>query len=165
MSRIKIRQANITDITIIESILLNTVNWLNEINRPMWSVESVKWKSLSESYDINDFYIAFFDDKPYGCMVIVNTDPFFFPDVPKGESLFLHKLAVVKDARKLGVSQALIEHFKEKGREVGATSVQLETHALRPKLRAFYENNGFKFVEIKTWSSDKKSAYYIYKLA
>lgn len=61
MSNIEIKQATTADIPIIENILLDTVNWLNEMNQPLWRAEHVKWDALSKSYQISDFYIAFAD--------------------------------------------------------------------------------------------------------
>jgi hypothetical protein len=46
MSNIEIKQATTADIPVIENILLDTVNWLNEMNQPLWRA---------------DFYIAFAD--------------------------------------------------------------------------------------------------------
>ena len=43
---------------------------------------------------------------PTGCMALIDYDPFFWTDVNKGESLFIHKLAVIKSARKSGVAHA-----------------------------------------------------------
>jgi len=162
MGEILIKQAEIKDISVIESILLNTVGWLKEINQPLWGLDEVKWDSLSKKYLINDFYIAYLEGIPAGCMALVDYDPFFWPDIRQGESLILHKLAVTKAARKTGVSDALIGFFKEQGRKCGVDTIHLDTHALRPKLRAFYEGHGFQLVAIKTFKEDRHTAFYVY---
>lgn len=99
-----------------------------------------------------------------GCMALVDYDPFFWPDVKKGESLFIHKLAVTKTARKSGVADALMDFFKKQGAERGVKTLRLDTHALRPKLRAFYELHGFAFVKVKVFKGDRHTAFYIYTL-
>jgi hypothetical protein len=81
MNSITIKQANETDIPILESILHNTVNWLNEMGQPLWGSKEVRWEMLSSKYRIGEFYIAFLDGNPSGCMAIVDYDPFFWPDV------------------------------------------------------------------------------------
>lgn len=116
MSEIRIKQAKTEDIPIIENILLDTVNWLNEMKQPLWGAGEVSWDALSKSYHIGDFFIAYSDGKPSGCMALVDYDPFFWPDVKKGESLFIHKLAVTKTARKSGVADALINFLRSKER-------------------------------------------------
>ena len=82
----------------------------------------------------------------------------------RGESLFIHKLAVTKAARKSGVADALMATFKEQGAERGAKTLRLDTHALRPRLRAFYERHGFVFVEVKIFKGDRHTAFYIYTM-
>ena len=164
MKNITIKQAQEPDIPVLESILLDTVNWLNEINQPMWGNEDVKWEKLSRQFKISDFYIAYLDNKPSGCMALVDWDPFLWPDVKKGGSLFIHKLAVVKSARKTGVADALMDFFKEQGAARGIKTLRLDTHALRPRLRLFYERHGFIFAEKKIISGKFHTAFYIYNL-
>ena len=52
MSSITIKQAQKNDIPVLESILLDTVNWLNEMEQPMWEANEVKWDALSKNYII-----------------------------------------------------------------------------------------------------------------
>ena len=139
MTNITIKQAQNSDIPVLESMLLNTVNWLNEMAQPLWSESEVTWVALSKNYRISDFYIAYANGTPSGCMALVDYDPFFWTDVQKGESLFIHKLAVTKEARKTGVADALMNFFKHQGTVRGVKALRLDTHALRPKLRTFYE--------------------------
>jgi GNAT superfamily N-acetyltransferase len=164
MSIIKIKQAQKNDIPVLEGILLDTVNWLNEMGKPLWGANDVKWDTLSKRHQISEFFIAYTDGVPSGCMALVDYDPFFWPDVARGESLILHKLAVTKAARKTGVSDMLIDFFKEQGKLFGAKIIRLDTHAWRPKTRAFYERHGFVCVGEKVHESDphKNTALYIY---
>jgi SAM-dependent methyltransferase/GNAT superfamily N-acetyltransferase len=165
MTDITIKQAQENDISVLESILLDTVNWLNEMDQPLWGTDEIKWNALSKNYKIGDFYIAYADGLPSGCIALVDYDPFFWPDVQKGESLFIHKLAVTKAARKSGVSDALMDFFKEQGVVRRVKTLRLDTHALRPKLRNFYERHGFIFVEVKVFKGDRHTAFYIYTLS
>ena len=162
MSKITIKRAMQSDIPVLESILLDTVNWLNETGQPLWGVDEIKWDALSRDNKIGDFYIAYTDGVPSGCMALVDYAPFFWPDIRQGESLFIHKLAVRKTARKSGAADALIEFFKEQGVECGVKTLRLDTHALRPKLRTFYERHGFVFVEVKVLKGERHTAFYIY---
>ena len=162
MSDIIIKQMQDNDIPLLESILLDTVNWLNEMGQPLWGANEVTWNELSKNYQISDFYVAYANGKPSGCMAVVDYDPFFWPDVKKGESLFVHKLAVTKAARKTGIADALIDFFKKQGAERGVKTLRLDTHALRPKLRAFYERHGFVFNMVKVIKGDRHTAFYTY---
>ena len=90
MKKIEIKRAKPMDIPVIESILLDTVNWLNDINQQLWREEDVKWDALAKSYQIEDFYIVFLNSEPAGCMVLLDYDPFFWPNVVKGEARLIH---------------------------------------------------------------------------
>ena len=162
MSNITIKQTQESDIPVIESILLDTVTWLNEMNQPLWNMDEIKWDSLSKQYKIDDFYIAYLNGIPSGCMVIIDYDPFFWKNVEKGEALFIHKLAVTKSARKSGVADALIDFFKEEGINRNVKTIRLDTHSLRSRLRAFYERHGFVCVETKVIRDKWYTAFYIY---
>ena len=49
MSNITIKQAQDSDISILENILLDTVNWLNEIEQPLWNAKDVTLVTLDEN--------------------------------------------------------------------------------------------------------------------
>ena len=149
MNIITIKQAAEADIPALESILLDTVKWLDELGQSLWYAEDMVWKKLSESYQINDFYIAFYDGVPVGCMSLTDYDPFFWPDVKKTEALFIHKLAVTKSSRKSGVADALIDFAKAECAARNIPTLRLDCDATRPKQRAVYERNGFVCVEEK----------------
>ena len=158
-----IKRATECDIPTIESILLDTVNWLTEMGEPLWDANEVTWDALSRSHNIGDFYIAYVDDVPSGCMALMDYDPFFWPDIKRGESLFAHKLAVTKATRKSGVADMLMDFFKKQGEKLGVKTIRLDTDALRPKLRAFYERHGFVFVETKAMGKFHV-AFYAYEI-
>jgi GNAT superfamily N-acetyltransferase len=164
MGEINVRQAEEAEIPVVEGILSDAAGWLNEMGQPLWGADEVKWDSLSKSYEIGDFYIAYADGIPAGCMAIVDHDPFFWPDVERGESLFIHKLAVTKAARKSDAAGMLIRFFKERGAARGVKTLRLDTHALRPRLRAFYERHGFVLAHEKIFMGGRRSAFYVYTL-
>jgi GNAT superfamily N-acetyltransferase len=174
MSDITIKQAQENDIPTIEGILRDTVNWLNEMGQPLWSADEVTWDKLSGNpqtgahyisgnYKASDFYIAYLGGAPAGCMALIDYDPSFWPDVKKGESLFIHKLAVTKAARRSGVSDALMDFFKERGKDRGVKALRLDTDASRKKTRAFYERHGFVLVNTRMLGPFDV-AFYVYDL-
>jgi len=163
MYGIRIKQAQNNDISVLESILLDTVNWLSEMDQPLWGADEITWNALSKKIQTDDFYIAYLNGIPSGCMALVDYDPFFWPGVKKGESLFIHKLAVTRSARKSGVSDALMGFFKEQGAKRGIKALRLDTDALRLKTRALYERNGFVFIETRIMGKFHV-AFYVYTL-
>jgi len=164
MNDIVIKKANESDVPVIEAILLDAVNWLNEMDQPLWDADEVMWDTLSKSYRTDEFFIAYINGEPAGCHVIVDYDPFLWPDIKKGESLFMHKLAVTGRARKTGVAGAMMDNFKKQGVLRGIKTLRLDTHALRPRLRAFYERHGFVCVDIKFLWDEFHVAFYEYTI-
>ena len=143
MSNITIKQVTEADIPVLESILLDTVKWLDEIGQSLWYAEDMVWNKLSESYRLDSFYIAYSDGVPTGCMSLTDHNPFFWPDVQEGEALFIHKLAVINAARKLGIADALIDFAKDECAARKIPTLRLDCDAMRPKQRKVYERNGF----------------------
>jgi GNAT superfamily N-acetyltransferase len=158
---ILIRRATRRDIPIVEEILLDAVNWLIEVDQPLWDAEEVRWMNLSRQHDVSDFYLTVIDGEPCGCAAITDYDPFVWPDLEKGESLFIHKLAVRKTARKSGAADALINHAKSLCRRRGICAVRLDCHQFRPRLREFYERRGFVCVCEKLFLERYDMAYYV----
>ena len=156
-----VRQATEKDIPIIESILLDAVQWMDENEMHQWESENVKWSQLSKYYEISDFYIAYNESVPAACMSLIDYDPVFWPDVPKGESLYLHKVAVVRKYAGKGFSKELIDFAKTKAENLGIYSLRLDCHKNRDKVRAAYEKQGFVCVEEKTLFGRYETAFYI----
>ncbi|NLW03115.1 MAG: GNAT family N-acetyltransferase [Clostridiaceae bacterium] len=156
-----IKQASGNETHIIEEILLDAVNWMDSSGLHMWKAGQVKWPGLSRFYKAEDFYIAYHDGVPAACMAMVDHDPVFWPDIPKGESLYLHKLAVKRAFAGKGFSKQLIDFAKETARKRGIKTVRLDCHRNRPRLRAVYEREGFVCVSEKTLFGKYETAFYV----
>jgi len=144
---IEIHHASTEMIPIIESILLEAVAWMDGIGQPLWGEDEVRWPRLNRNFEASDFYVAHVAGVHAGCMALVDSDEVVWPGIASGESLFIHKLAVTRRAAGTGVSEALIERAKEICRECGIPALRLDCAQGRPKLYAFYERCGFRFVD------------------
>jgi GNAT superfamily N-acetyltransferase len=145
-----VKQASEKDIPIIEGILLDAARWMDDNGIHMWDEQNVLWDNLSKHNSIDNFYIACDSDTPASCMSLTDYDPVFWPDIPKGESLYIHKLAVLRKYAGQGYTTELIDYAKEKARQSGIKAIRLDCHKGRPKLRAVYERHGFVCVDEKT---------------
>ena len=162
---IEIKRASEKDIPAIEDILADVVAWLDGVGEPLWKAAQVTWEGLSRDYDgfvAQDFHIAYLDGKPAGCMALVDSVG-FWREIPKGESLFICKLAVKRFAAGKGVADALIAYAKEMCADMGISTLRLGCSQERHKLRAVYERNGFVCVKETTIhhaGTDYSTAYY-----
>lgn len=155
-----IRQATDEDISTIEGILLGAAKWMDESGLHQWETDQVKWDVISKYFVASDFYIAYDNGSAAACMAIIDYDPNFW-DIPKGESLYIHKVAVVRDYAGKGYSKKLIEFAKEKARSLGIKTIRLDCHRNRYKVRAIYEREGFVCVGEKTLFGRYETAFYV----
>ncbi len=152
-----IKKATENDIFIIEDILLNAVKWMDSTGLHQWEESNVRWTNLSKHFEISDFYIAYDSNIPVACMALIDHDPFFWPNIPQGESLYLHKIAVKRTHAGKGFSKELIDFAKEKAKLLGINILRLDCHLKRFKVRAVYEDE-------KTLFGKYETAFYICNL-
>ena len=156
-----VRQAAEKDIPIIEGILLDAIQWMDENELHQWEVENVKWSNLSKNYAISDFFIAYDGDIPAACMALIDYDPVFWEDIPRGASLYLHKVAVIRKYAGKGFSKELIDFAKTQAKDCGIKALRLDCHKNRYKVRAVYEKQGFLCAEKKTLFGRYETAFYV----
>jgi len=160
---ITVKQAAAADIPIIEDILLDALNWLDRTGKQMWIKSQITWGYLSTRFSIHDFSIAFMNDIPVGCMALVDADPVYWRNIQKGESLFIHQLAVKRVGAGQGVSTALIDYAKTQATLRGMGAVRLDCNQSRKKLRELYEREGFVCVEEKLFFEQYYAAMYVWR--
>jgi len=160
---IQIRQAMESDVSAIEEIMLDVVDFFASIGQPQWKRETVSWQALSQYLEITSFYMAYVNDMAVGCMALGDNAHSFWPEIAKGRSLFINKLAVKRCAAKQGVSQALINFAKEQAVVRGMNEVRLDVNQFKDKVRAFYEKEGFVCVDEKCMNGKYPAAFYVWK--
>ena len=158
---IDIITASENEIPVVENILLDTVRWLESIGQPLWNEQQVKWAQLSKEFAISDFRIALLDGAPAACLAVVDYDHAVWPEVDKGESFFIRKLAVKRFAAGKGLPEALFAHVKTMCSNRRINAIRLTCAKNRLKLRAVYERNGFTCVGEKIIFEKYPSAFYL----
>lgn len=160
-----VKQADEYDIPIIEEILLDAVNWMAKSGlQNQWNESNVKWSNLSKFYKINNFYIAYENGYPAACMALTDYDPTYWPSIPKGESLYLHKVAVKRGFAGKGYSKELIDFSKKLALNHSINAIRLNCNQHRSKLRTVYEKEGFSCVEEKTFFEKYDTALYVFNI-
>lgn len=161
---IEIITASEKDIPVIVDILGDAAHWLISVGKPLWSEEHINWAGLSKSFIASDFQIALLDGEPAACMAVVDYDPFFWPDIPKGQSLFVHRLAVKRFAASKGLSSAMLDHAKTMCTNRNISELRLDCIATIEKLRALYDRNGFICVGEKQLFGKFPTAFYLFEI-
>jgi GNAT superfamily N-acetyltransferase len=94
-------------------------------------------------------------------MALTDYDPTYWPNIPKGESLYLHKLAVKRIFAGKGFSKELIDYAKNLALSYSIKAIRLNCNQLRNKLRSVYENECFICVEEKQFLEKHDTALYV----
>ena len=160
----EIKQLRAGETAIVETILTEAVKWLDDEGIHQWEYEDVTWDAISELFSADDFFITYADGKPAACMALIDYDPVFWEDVEKGESLYIHKLAVRREFAGMGIAKLCIDFAKSRARSVGASSVRLDCYKNRTKVRALYEREGFKFVREQVLFGHYDASFYVCEL-
>ena len=160
-----IKQAIEHDFLVIEEILLDAVIWMKKNKlQNQWYENSIKWDSLSKDYKIDDFYIDYQNGVPAGCMAITDLDAKYWPEIPQGKSLYIHKLAVKRVAAGKGISKELINFAKNLSLKNGINSLRLDCNLQRDKLRMLYENEGFIYAGKRESKNNYDMALYVWHI-
>ena len=158
-----IKQADENDILTIEEILLDAVMWMKKSKmQNQWNEDSIKWDSLSSDYQINNFYIDYQNGIPAACVAITDLDQKYWPEIPQGKSLYIHKLAVKRAFSGKGISKELINYVKTLLLKNAVDSLRLDCNLQRNKLRMLYESEGFMYVGKKNSVNNYEMALYVW---
>jgi len=128
----------------VSGVLQEAANWLRDRDMPMWRADELSEPRIAADVNAGLFFMAECDREVAGVMKFQLEDPLFWPDVPKSESAFVHRLAVRRKFAGSGVSSALLRWAVERASSLGRHYVRLDCEASRTRLRAFYEGFGFR---------------------
>lgn len=127
------------------NVYIRRVNYNIKRDIKQWGLDEVAWETLSKDYAVDDFRVLSIDGKIVAAMAVVDEDLMYWPGVPKGESLYLHKICVDPQYEGHGYGDLMVSMFIEEGRQKGKKDVRLDVKAYKDALIRFYERCGFKF--------------------
>jgi GNAT superfamily N-acetyltransferase len=141
----QIRLAIPQDAEVVSDILKEAARWLEEAGMPMWQENDVDIMRIVPDVHAGLFYIAEYSGDPAGTMKFQPDDSVVWPDARPQEAAYVHRLAVRRRYAGTGLSTALLRWAVERTQALGRTYLRLDCHALRPRLRAIYEEFGFRY--------------------
>ena len=115
----------------------------------LWPVNMFTQEWLKQQFSDNIIYCAFYKDALAGVVFLQKEDDLFWPEKPKGEAYYLHKLCVGRDYKGTGISNILMEQAVELTQNDGRKYLRLDCDP-RPVLLHLYSNFGFEKVDQKT---------------
>jgi hypothetical protein len=134
-----------TEAHLVSEILVEAANWLEESGTPMWKLDELSPDRIAAEVAQGLFALARVEGEAAGTIRFELDDPLFWPDVPKGEAGYVHRLAVKRRFAGGTVSNALLDWAVQQIRGLGRPFLRLDCEASRARLRAVYERYGFAY--------------------
>lgn len=151
-----IRQARPDETSVVLEMLLEASRWVDALGEVMWEEGELDPGRVGEEVTAGQFVIALVDGEAAGAVRFQLDDELFWPDLPRGDSAFLHRLVVRRAYKGRGISSALLQWAVEHARSIGRRYLRLDCDASRPKLQALYERFGFRLHSFR-----QVGAYYV----
>jgi len=127
-------------------------------NLAMWEDLDFTPDSICGSHG-GELITGYIGETAVAAMVFSCFDPDFWPDIPRGTSTFIHKLAVNPSYQGQGLAREMLDHAAYLTREKGMCVTRLDCAADRPKLCRVYEEAGYRKVEERLMGSFPTAFY------
>lgn len=157
-SDLLLKRVTLEETALVSNILIDVTQALIARGEPLWTPEQFVPDKLQPIVQAGEAWIAFVGDGAAGVVFLQSDDPEFWPDVPVGQSLFIHKLAVHPGFAGRNLSSVILDWAKLQAERQGRRFLRLDCDD-RPKLRAVYESFGFILRDIRRVGSSTVCRY------
>lgn len=130
------------------AMLGKTVERLQALRAPLWSAQQVSAANLQQTYALDELHFLSDDGVTVGLVFLQYHDPDFWPEVAPGDSLFVHKLALLPEHCGKHYGSRALTAIAAHAAAQGLHWLRLDCDERGP-LCAFYENNGFEWCDRK----------------
>lgn len=161
---LNIRQASKADIFFVYQLWAETNDWITSIGEQMWFTEDINIEAVEGYINRGVLYVAEIQNAICGTLAYEIEDPIFWPEIPAGQSAYVHRLVCSRSFAGKGVSSAMLDWAVNKAKQEDRRDLRLDTDAKRKKLMEVYERYGFKLVAIRRILDFLESALYVYPL-
>lgn len=117
---------------------------------------------LTEEAQPENFFVGSLDGMEACAFILQWSDREYWPDAPKYEAAYLHKLCVRREFAHRNMTGQVLECVKEECVKRGVRSIRLDTGAQEPVVQRIYLDAGFKIV--KTLEHDGVPMMFLYEL-
>jgi ribosomal protein S18 acetylase RimI-like enzyme len=144
---LQIRHAEMTDASVVLELWQMSARWLNVKGIKQWKPENFRIEQVLEFLtNGSDVYVAECQGAIVGTYVLTWSDPFIWRELNHNGAGYIHRFAVNRDYKGLGIGQLLIESAIEQIRQRGKSVARLDCMAENPRLNQYYRDLGFGFV-------------------
>jgi GNAT superfamily N-acetyltransferase len=144
-SRTSIRQATAADTPALVETLTEASDWVTRLDgTTMWVEGELEEHRVRAEAEAGQFVVAEMDGQVVGAIRFQLEDRLFWPDLDGSDSAFVHRLAVRRANTGQGISTALLQWAADRALALGKRYLRLDCDAERLRLRALYEQFGFR---------------------
>ncbi len=94
-----------------------------------------------------ELYVFEQDDEILGCVTLSSLKDSEYEDIewltPDGANLYVHRLAIHPDFQGQGFARTLMDYVETLAKELGATSIRLDTFSQNTRNQKFYKARGY----------------------
>jgi len=143
-----VRAKDRNEFRIASSIYDATRKRLEGISSALWSKEQTSPEHLAQEYSIDQLYFLEKRGKRVGAVFLMEYDPAPWPEIPKGESLFFHKLSIHPSFSGRGYGMEALRCIVKHAEEHGFEWLRLDCDD-REALHRLYQGFGFSPVDVR----------------
>lgn len=143
------------------SIMKEVAAWGREKGYRVWPDEWLTPEELiTPDAQPENFCIGSIGKEAACAFILQWADSDYWPEAPKYEAAYLHKLCVRRKFAGMGIMRLVVDAVKEECQKRGVPYIRLDTALDEKKVRKLYLNAGFKIVDIIDYPNGRSMALY-----
>lgn len=107
-----------------------------------------------------DFYVGKVDGIDACCMIIQWQDQEYWPEAPRDEAAYIHKLCVRREFAGKGILTEVLQWLKLECKSRGVRYIRLDTGWDKEKVKQIYLGLGFRIVKKLDYENNRSMALY-----
>ena len=143
---LRIARGTLDDVADADSLIRATADWLIKKGEPLWGPNETSHDELERVARAGELVIGRLNNELATCMYLHDEDRVFWPQVPPGEALYVHRLAVARKFAGRGYAHAMLAWAVSEARAKGRAVLRLDCEP-RAKLLALYESAGYTRID------------------
>lgn len=148
----EVRRASAGEFELAVEILEEAAAWVAARGQEGWKPGSFRDEAgsgrrvLRDTLDAGELFLAWTARQAVGTVTLQSADPVYWPDaVDLADARYVHRLAVRRGAKGLGLGRALLRWSEELTAASGRPFTRLDCPARNPFLRAYYLAAGYGY--------------------
>ncbi len=135
--------------------------WLKSIGINQWEPDYFKIEQVIDLFDKGfEVFVAKLNDEYVGTLYICWSDPELWEELDHIESGYIHRFAVHRNYKGLGIGEQLIIWAEDFIRDNGKKKIRLDCMAENMRLNQYYKDNGYRHIRFLEWDNGWKINLY-----